>query len=594
MLYRTKLMFWFVLLILIPMGLLGAILGGYSVQTMRKTTVEQTMRTIQSSMKSVEFVFDDINRAFIDVVSSQEMHKYLDANGRANASAQYDILLARLTGTVFSKPFYINNFHVYPAGEQLLTVSSYKSSSSKRFEERFRASGLYGAAIAKEGVIQWNLVKFPDIPTVGSVHRDGHIALVSCAIVRMVAGELVSEGVACMQLNYWNLHQLFDQIYADDTAHTIVLTRDQTVFNHRDVANVGTRFDDTDNILGRIAEEGGDDGYFEIETSEGPTHVLWAHSPSSGFTILSFLPDQIFAEKVQPMVLVFYTLLAFMLLASLVAAWMLSKSVSKPVSALLEAMRRIDRDHLDVSVHLNRKDEFGMLSHQLNELMARIRSLVTQVEEEQRRKREAELTALRAQVAPHFLYNTLHVIKCLAKAGNTADVQGVTDNLVSLLRLNISNDRDTITLDEELRVLGAYVSIQNLRLDLEFSLENHIDPRLYHYQIKKFTLQPLVENCIMHGFENRENNMITLSAREVGGDIELIVQDNGVGLPKDIDPESLVRGEMYRFNGIGVANINERIKLSYGNQYGVELRPAEPSGTMAIVRLPAMEAESFT
>ena len=207
-------------------------------------------------------------------------------------------------------------------------------------------------------------------------------------------------------------------------------------------------------------------------------------------------------------------------------------------------------------------------------------------------KRQRELDALQAKINPHFLYNTLDSVVWMAETGNNQGVVKMVTALASLFRISIAKGHDTITLKEELAHVESYLDIQAMRYKDKFRFSIFLPEELENVPTIKLIIQPIVENSIYHGIKYlQEEGLIEISAKAVEKDkIEIKVKDNGVGMPPDVlstilDKES-ERNHISDGNGIGLINIDERIKLSYGDEYGLSIESELDEGTTVTITIP--------
>ncbi|MNI53393.1 putative sensor-like histidine kinase [compost metagenome] len=223
-------------------------------------------------------------------------------------------------------------------------------------------------------------------------------------------------------------------------------------------------------------------------------------------------------------------------------------------------------------------------------MVLNLRKLIERLSEEQQRKEEARFQALQAQVKPHFLFNTLNSIKWMARLSGAEHVSQMITSLGKLLSYAMNNNREVTTLKEELDFLQSYVNLQNIRFNNEVSLEMCIPEAILEAKLLKFTLQPLVENSIMHG--NRSPLHITIEADMDHEDLLIVVKDNGLGSQR---PSSSSVGDKQltssKFSGIGLTNINDRLKLHFGEGYGLTFESGETEGVAVTVRIPFLKGD---
>jgi sensor histidine kinase YesM len=235
--------------------------------------------------------------------------------------------------------------------------------------------------------------------------------------------------------------------------------------------------------------------------------------------------------------------------------------------------------YVDESVQV---DDVQSIVNGFENMLTQNNKLNENILKEQKQKYQMQYDMLKAQINPHFLFNTLNIIKWKALLKGDTEVSGMLANLGVLLDASISRDTECITIKEEIALLGKYINIQKIRFDDAFAFEVNCDPGLEQYKIIKLLLQPIVENAIIHGFESRpENARITVTVQLAGMGILIRVEDNGMGMSEDKILAALQNSEDNgkTFSGIGLANINQRIKYHYGPQYGVSIYSGKTFGT---------------
>jgi two-component system, sensor histidine kinase YesM len=283
---------------------------------------------------------------------------------------------------------------------------------------------------------------------------------------------------------------------------------------------------------------------------------------------------------------------------SIVAAWGLSKSISTPIKKLHDVTKTITQNDLQALVTSDNKDEITELGMSFNIMIGKIRELLDSKIKEQENLKKAEMRALQSQINPHFLYNTLDTIIWMAEAGKTDQIVEVVSALSNFFRISLSKGKDWITIGEELERIKSYLTIQKIRYRdiMDFKIE--VDERVTNHTVLKLILQPLVENAIYHGIKNkREGGTIVVRAKlNNENEVQLEVEDNGIGFA----PDKLIQlqaeleddsGDIKQESGFGVGNVNQRIKLYYGKQYGLSVKSEYLTGTRVSFIIPARKGE---
>jgi len=297
---------------------------------------------------------------------------------------------------------------------------------------------------------------------------------------------------------------------------------------------------------------------------------------------------------------VFYiVLLAAAIGFSFAAAWAISRSIYIPIKRLHDVTSTITKDDLQVLVTRENADEIAELGISFNIMIGKIKELLDSKMKEQESLKKAELRALQAQINPHFLYNTLDTIIWMAEAQQTDQVVQLVSALSNFFRISLSKGKDWITIGEEIERTRSYLTIQKMRYRdiLDYRIE--ADDEVLDNTILKLILQPLVENALYHGIKNkRKGGMIVVRARQkTDGEILLQVEDNGIGFTHD--KLASVRAqigddfdEIRLESGFGIDNVNKRIQLYYGRQYGLTIGSEYRVGTCVTLVIPAKSEDA--
>ena len=283
----------------------------------------------------------------------------------------------------------------------------------------------------------------------------------------------------------------------------------------------------------------------------------------------------------------------FILAAMLMLSVLLSQMLSKPIQNLVSAMRSFERDADNFSYEpVMGVREVQNLSVSFEHMVHRIQKLMATVRSEEINLRKTELKALQAQINPHFLYNTLDSISWMCEQGKNAEAVLMVNALARLFRISISRGHELIPIRSEVQHAQSYLQIQSVRYKDQFSYEFDVEEGCLEYLCNKITLQPIIENAIYHGVNGLVDEgriVIRVFSRE--DDIFFTVEDNGVGMePEQI--EEIFRRKPDGKSGIGIKNVNDRLKIWFGEKYGVTITSVPDEGTCVTVRMPKVREES--
>lgn len=279
------------------------------------------------------------------------------------------------------------------------------------------------------------------------------------------------------------------------------------------------------------------------------------------------------------------------LICAFAASYLLSYTISKPILKLVNIMKEIKSGNLKLRADLDVKGEIGMLGDGFNSLMDKINGLVEQIYTEQRIKRENEFKLLQSQIKPHFLYNTIETIISFIKLNLKDNAMLTARYLAGFYRISLSKGNDIITIRDEMNLIDNYLSIQKMRYIEYLDYQLDFEEEILNYQIPKLTLQPLVENSIYHGLKQKEDKgILIISGMLENGEVKIEVFDDGVGMSEEKIYRVLNRPvNDQKSNDFGIHSVDSRLKLLYGEEYGLSIESKVGEFTRVTLRLPAVD-----
>lgn len=309
------------------------------------------------------------------------------------------------------------------------------------------------------------------------------------------------------------------------------------------------------------------------------------------WTIVSAIPLNEITEESQEINKLIIRTGLLCLVFALALSFFLSRSITRPIFKLASTMRKIRNGQMNVRSTYRSSDEIGNLSEGFNSLMDRIELLVAKNAEKERTKGEIEFKLLQSQVKPHFLYNTVETIISLIKLDMKKEAIAAAKYMADFYNISLSKGNDVISIREEMQLTASYLEIQKIRYVEYMDYTMDIDEEIMHYATPKLTLQPIVENAIYHGLKRkREKGKLNIVGYLKHGQIIIEVYDNGVGMDKK-QIEQMLGHKMEDKENIsfGARSVHARIKMQYGEQYGLEVESVVGSYTKVIIRLPLKE-----
>lgn len=390
-------------------------------------------------------------------------------------------------------------------------------------------------------------------------------------------------GVLLVDMNFNAIDEMFKRVslgkkgyvmILDSFGHIIFRPRHKPMLDMFDLNNI---FNGRDRSFTK--DINGDRVIITINTVE---HAEWR------IVGISYIDDLIATRKEIGNFMLWMLLLSVFF--SMVGAIFISLKISHPIKILENSMKRVSEGNFDIISEVKGDNEVESLSRTFNMMLATIRDLMAQIVRDQSMIRKSELNALQAQIQPHFLYNTLDSILWMAEKGKSGEVVSMVTALSRFFRLSLSNGKSVISVLEELDQVRNYLIIQENRYKNKFTYKIEAQSDTLKCKIPKLLLQPVVENAIYHGIEGMvDKGEICISSSIVEGKLLLQVKDNGLGMSAE-KLESLVN-YVFKSKGttsIGLKNVSERIKIQFGEEYGLELESELEKGTIVKLWLPVI------
>ena len=394
--------------------------------------------------------------------------------------------------------------------------------------------------------------------------------------VRMIYAQQKLNAVLCISLDYDKIFQPLTNILTDENGG-IVADQDGNVLYNKTGLKELKLFDDNkkdtsqtaDKLLSKISQTC---TWTQTESEENDWVFYFYKSQDA----ISGSVRRILLEEI-PLIIACGFIILFLGLS-------FSRIFTRKIEELTKNMDQVNHGSREVTVSSDSEDEVGILINSFHNMMDEINRLIDEVYVNKIALKEYELKALQAQINPHFLYNTLSMMNWMAIRSNQMEISKVTLALSTFYRTALSKGEDVVTVENCIQNMQAYLEIQLTMHDNNFTVDWDIDPTIKNEKMPKLLLQPVVENAIEHGIDEKEDGdkKIFLSFRGNGDDVVITVRDNGMGMPQE-KAETLVT---YQAKGYGLKNVNDRIRILYGENYGIRIFSAPDEGTTVVMRFP--------
>ena len=408
--------------------------------------------------------------------------------------------------------------------------------------------------------------------------------------IRNYTGEGDSDGVVFIDLNYSAISELCTQNSVGTKGYVFILDQDgnivyhpqqQQLYNELQTENISLIMNAKTDVV--TAGKGDDEKIYAL-----------SHSETTGWTIVGCMNMSELLKNSRKARSI-YVLVALGLIAvALVISSEIARNITFPIQKLRDSMKRVQKgDFSAAEIEVYSDNEIGSLTRSFNVMTHKIQDLMAQNIQEQEQKRKIELKALQSQINPHFLYNTLDSIIWMAEGKKNEEVGLMTASLARLLRQSISIENELVTIGQEVEYVRSYLTIQKMRYKDKLEFEINVDPRITHAQIIRLVLQPIVENAIYHGLKYKESKgMLKVHGYELGERIIIDITDDGVGMDEETLKHIYDKHKVnYHSNGVGVYNVQQRLVLYYGKEYGIIYHSEKGKGTTATVVIPKKQED---
>lgn len=385
------------------------------------------------------------------------------------------------------------------------------------------------------------------------------------------------QNILCVKVNFEIFFKSLYNISSSNCGVYVVDKNDEVIFENRS-------YDGRNDYLLPSAELNKVKG--DSVTYNNTNYVLIKMDiKDMGWTVYLYKPIHLIVESSKNIIYTVFFMVGICFFVLLVVGYWLSYMIVNRIEKLTKNMKEMDMNNLEVTVESNSEDEVGILINSFDKLIVKIKTLIQEVYKSEIAQRKYEMKALQAQINPHFLYNSLSLINWRAIRSGEDEISEMAQLLSTFYRTSLNKGSSVITVENELNNTEAYIKIQAMMHNYSFDVNFDIDDKVREYYMINLLLQPLVENAICHGIDQKRNNKgkLRVSAKQVGTDIIFEIEDNGAGMEPQICEKILTT----KTEGYGLKNVYDRIKLIYGENCELKFISVPNEKTVAIMRIPA-------
>ncbi len=430
----------------------------------------------------------------------------------------------------------------------------------------------------------------PQISRAFQTEGDGYTRVIPMSrMVQLTIGDHMERGILLVNLRYDVLEDLMQNIMVGEGSYVYLASEEGSLLYHpmQDQIAAGKMEEKTLPLLMTSLEEG------SSQTQETFLHKTIGYMGWNMVGVCNEETPTLHSGKTRSFILF---LLLFFINVMFVINFYISRKVTAPIQRLEGAVKKIQAGELDVKIQSSGVYEIQMLSNAIEKMESNLKQLMDDIVQEHEAKRKSDLMILQNQINPHFLYNTLDVIVWMIENENSQDAVKAVTALARFFRISLSRGDTIITVDDEMEHVRNYLMIQEMRFKHKFTYAFSIAEETRQLGTVKLILQPLVENAIYHAMEFMDDDgELLVKSCIVDGDLVLSVTDNGCGMTQE-RAKALLLGDVVQSgkgSGVGLRNVQERIRLVFGEAYGLRIHSEPDEGTCVEIHLPAIAYESL-
>lgn len=382
------------------------------------------------------------------------------------------------------------------------------------------------------------------------------------------------KGILYVNVDYASVFESFDKTFIENSGLFITDQNGNLIYQNNEFSD---EYEDFTLTYEQMKEQ--------QQTSNSKYTIMTKVSDETGWTIYYYKPTSLIITSMEPLIVILIVAGVLCITASAASIISTSKFITKRINALLKNMKEVENGNMVINIEdKGERDEIGMLISGFKNMIEQLNNLFNEVYEGKIKQKEYEMRALQAQINPHFLYNSLSLINWKAIEAGEQDISNITLALSTFYRTSLNKGKNLMSIEDEISNMKSYVLIQLVMHDYDFDVVYDIDDKILHYSTLNLILQPIIENAIDHGIDlmTERRGVITIKGYEENGNVVMTVEDNGVGMEEDKANEILTAES----KGYGVRNVNERIKLYYGDEYELQILSHIDVGTRVKITFP--------
>lgn len=588
----TKSVVALILIGVLPLVLMGVSIYNTYMSFLKETILSNMYRTTRSIGRNIEEMYHEMeeNTKYLYTVQEEDygyLYEILEDRD-ISANKKYAIITEMLKDILYMNQYIDHVFFILPDGQEYSVMRPPEAmTDTKKIQEWYEKNFQ-----EKEQSMQMLPVHLSDY-YVGSKKENFTAArnIMNTRTIQSASQEIL--GTLYIDISSEYLDGIINETKLEEGSQIYIVdkAKEEIAYNPYSSEKVEHR----EEFKKYLSYMSPDHQYMRV----GENYYIYSEVPNTNWIVVECIPTYNLENSYQKIRNITLTVMGFSVLLLTIIYYFYSKKTNKPIKDLKIAMERIQKGDLDTRVQVGTNDEIGFLANGLNQMTLELQNHIQKVYIAEIRQREAEIEALKTQIEPHYLYNTLDVIRMTAITKDDKETAEMIDGLSGQLKYLIGGARDMVTLQAELDSVRNYFKIIKIRYENRFSLEVEVPEELLELKVPQLILQPVVENAVKHGLKPKEEGegVVAIQGMKSEDRLEITVMDNGIGMTEEkmayvqklLDSQDTVKHAKSKSASIGLKNVYDRIKLIFGDTYSMEISSFEGIGTIVKYKLPVIE-----
>ena len=554
-----------ILITVIPLTALGLVSNRVSLTVLKEHVGQSNFKTNQQIADKIDMVFSRLDEYSLNLWRDETFIRCLKntENMRENIEAY------RLTAQKVINSYQVFEENIYSAyieadnGLVYDTASVKNTISDSLREELVRRNGK-GILIADE-VIDFS----------------GNKQKVFSYLRVLKNPDVLSEKLAIIKINIKEetIEKIYQGMQLSASSQIYVVEANNRILSSKNKEEMGETLP-ADLFAGASKQE--QSGFFEY--AKGREVVTYVALQGADWKLVNIISTSELNQGAETITRMTVGSIVISLILCFFISLYVSYRISKPIRVLQESMKLIDEEHFDIVIPVEGNDEIALLGNSFNKMLVKLKKLIQEVYVMQIKQREAEIAVLQEQINPHFLYNTLNTIYWMCRTENANQSAKIVRELSNLFRLSLNSGELITSVKKEIEHLNCYIAIQEKRFEGLVTFEVQVEEEILNSNTIKLVLQPLVENALIHGIEKKgEHGIIRILGYKKGNTLYFVVEDNGVG-GDEAEINKILKESEEKNRGFAIHNVNARIKIRFGEEYGLFYQSEKGKGTKAVVK----------